>query len=101
MTTRCELCADITRMIDRHWPTAEIVDYTGMDTATLGRHLRAHGRTGVAATLDPTHGGTQPARQLNLPGTDYAAIRQAPRHDNTCPDQCAYCEGRILARDNG
>jgi hypothetical protein len=98
--TPCELCADLTRMADRHWPLPEITDYTAMDPATLGRHLRSHGRAGVATYIDPTHDGG-PGHQLDLPGVDYARPMPGPKHERTCPQQCGYCEQQILTRDNG
>jgi hypothetical protein len=99
--TPCEICADVTALVDRHRPINDITDYTAMDPATLGRHLRAHGRNGVATYVDPHHGGqNQPTLQLDLPGVDYTHTA-GPKHERTCPQQCGYCERQILARDAG
>jgi hypothetical protein len=101
VVTPCEICADVTRLVDRHRPVNDITDYTAMDPATLGRHLRGHGRAGVATYVDPHHGGTlEPGLQLNLPGVDYAATAgPKPRHADTCPHNCP-CEQQVI-RDAG
>jgi hypothetical protein len=99
--TPCEICADVTRLVDRHRPVNDITDYTAMDPATLGRHLRGHGRAGVATYVDPHHDGqVEPGLQLNLPGVDYTTTAgPRPRHADTCPYNCP-CEQRVI-RDAG
>jgi hypothetical protein len=93
--TPCMICADVTHLVDRHRPVND------MDPATLGRHLRGHGRAGVATYVDPTHGGTlEPGLQLNLPGVDYThTAGPKPRHADTCPHNCP-CEQQVI-RDAG
>jgi recombination protein RecT len=90
-----------TALADRHRPVNDITDYTAMDPATLGRHLRGHGRAGVATYVDPHHGGTlEPGLQLNLPGVGYATTAgPRPRHADTCPHNCP-CEQQVI-RDAG
>jgi hypothetical protein len=37
---------------------------------------------------------------LHMPPIDPTRRRPPPRHEATCPEPCAYCDGRIAARDD-